>query len=50
VSPPAVDGVCEECGYPTPRQRSLEWVGRHTLHEAVHHLMDIDRQRGSEVR
>jgi S-DNA-T family DNA segregation ATPase FtsK/SpoIIIE len=28
---------------PEPMTRSLEWLGRHTLHEAVHHLMDVRR-------
>jgi S-DNA-T family DNA segregation ATPase FtsK/SpoIIIE len=32
--------------YPEPMTRSLEWVGRHTLHEAVHHLMDVRRILG----
>lgn len=30
--------------YPSPRPRSVEWIARHTLHEALHHLMDIGRQ------
>jgi hypothetical protein len=29
-------------GFPEPSVRDLEWVAHHTLHEAVHHLMDID--------
>jgi DNA segregation ATPase FtsK/SpoIIIE, S-DNA-T family len=29
-------------GYPNPQVRDVEWVGHHTLHEAVHHLQDID--------
>ena len=24
--------------------RSMRWLGRHTVHEGVHHLMDIERQ------
>jgi S-DNA-T family DNA segregation ATPase FtsK/SpoIIIE len=32
--------------YPEPTTRSLEWVGRHTLHEAVHHLVDVRRILG----
>jgi S-DNA-T family DNA segregation ATPase FtsK/SpoIIIE len=34
-----------EClyNYPEPMTRSLEWVGRHSLHEAVHHLVDVRR-------
>ena len=30
--------------YPTREERTLEWVGRHTIHEGEHHVMDIDRQ------
>lgn len=30
--------------YPRPSERSLRWVGVHTLHEVRHHLMDIRRQ------
>jgi DinB family protein len=30
--------------YPTEEVRTLEWVARHTVHEGVHHLMDIERQ------
>jgi hypothetical protein len=29
--------------YPTTRVRTVEWIGRHSIHEGVHHLMDIDR-------
>jgi hypothetical protein len=29
--------------YPEPSQRDIGWVGRHTLHEAIHHLGDIRR-------
>ncbi len=29
--------------YPTTEVRTVEWIGRHTIHECVHHLMDIDR-------
>lgn len=29
---------------PNPTQVTLLWVGQHTLHEAVHHLGDIDAQ------
>ncbi|HUC05243.1 MAG TPA: DinB family protein [Acidimicrobiales bacterium] len=31
-------------GYPEPQQRDVEWMAHHTLHEAVHHLGDVDRQ------
>lgn len=30
--------------YPTTRVRSVEWIARHTVHEARHHLQDVDRQ------
>lgn len=33
--------------YPTEEIRTLEWVGRHTIHEGEHHLLDINRQLGS---
>jgi DNA segregation ATPase FtsK/SpoIIIE, S-DNA-T family len=33
--------------YPEPRERDILWVGRHTLHECNHHLLDIDRQLGA---
>jgi S-DNA-T family DNA segregation ATPase FtsK/SpoIIIE len=29
--------------YPTTEVRTVEWIGRHTIHECVHHLMDIER-------
>ena len=29
--------------WPTRAVRTLDWVGRQTLHEVIHHLMDIDR-------
>jgi hypothetical protein len=35
--------------YPEPMKRSLEWVGRHTLHEAIHHLVDVRRLLGREA-
>jgi S-DNA-T family DNA segregation ATPase FtsK/SpoIIIE len=28
--------------YPTTRVRTVEWIGRHTVHEEVHHLQDIE--------
>ena len=31
--------------YPTREVRTIEWIGRHTIHEGIHHLMDIARQR-----
>jgi hypothetical protein len=29
--------------YPTRVERDVLWMGRHTVHECVHHLLDIDR-------
>lgn len=29
--------------YPEPAERDVLWVGRHTVHEAEHHLGDVDR-------
>jgi DinB family protein len=29
--------------WPERRVRTVEWIGRHTIHEAEHHLQDIDR-------
>jgi len=29
--------------YPEPAERDVGWVGRHTLHEAIHHLGDVRR-------
>ncbi|WP_157784315.1 FtsK/SpoIIIE domain-containing protein [Actinoplanes sp. SE50] len=29
--------------WPEPATRSMLWVGRHTVHEIVHHLLDISR-------
>ena len=29
--------------YPEPSERSLLWMGRHTVHEAHHHLLDVGR-------
>ena len=29
--------------FPVPTERDVAWLGRHTLHEGVHHLGDIDR-------
>jgi hypothetical protein len=31
-------------GYPARLERSLRWVGVHTLHEVRHHLADVRRQ------
>lgn len=33
--------------WPEPTARSMLWLGRHTVHEVVHHLMDV--HRGLEV-
>jgi hypothetical protein len=29
--------------YPTQAVRTVEWIGRHTIHEGEHHLLDVDR-------
>ena len=29
--------------YPIPRERSVLWLGRHTIHEGEHHLLDVTR-------
>jgi DinB superfamily len=31
-------------GHPQPQLVTVEWVARHTVHELVHHLLDIERQ------
>jgi hypothetical protein len=28
--------------WPTTEVRTVEWIGRHTVHEEVHHLLDIE--------
>jgi hypothetical protein len=28
--------------YPTPTQRTVTWLARHTIHEGLHHLRDVD--------
>ena len=30
-------------GYPEAAERSLLWMGQHTIHEAHHHLLDVGR-------
>ena len=30
-------------GYPTRELRAVDWIGRHTVHELHHHLIDVDR-------
>ena len=30
--------------YPTRQLRSAEWIARNTIHEGLHHIMDIERQ------
>jgi DinB superfamily len=30
-------------GYPEPAERSLLWIGQHTIHELHHHLLDVGR-------
>jgi hypothetical protein len=34
-------------GHPRPQVVTVEWVARHTVHELVHHLLDIERQTGA---
>jgi len=29
--------------WPAPAERDVAWVGRHTVHEGEHHLMDVRR-------
>jgi hypothetical protein len=29
--------------WPTTEVRTVDWIGRHTVHESVHHLHDIER-------
>jgi hypothetical protein len=29
--------------YPAPAERSMAWLGRHTIHEGRHHLDDVNR-------
>lgn len=29
--------------WPAPAERTMAWLGRHTVHEGEHHLIDIDR-------
>jgi hypothetical protein len=29
--------------WPTAEVRTVEWIGRHTVHEQVHHLLDLRR-------
>ncbi|MFD2093961.1 DinB family protein [Blastococcus deserti] len=33
--------------YPTAAVRDVDWIARHTLHEVIHHLMDVDRGLGA---
>ena len=43
------DGAWSRTGiynYPERCVRTVEWIGRHTLHEGEHHLRDIDRVVG----
>lgn len=34
--------------WPTVEPRTLLWLGRHTIHELEHHLMDLTRRRGTD--
>jgi hypothetical protein len=29
--------------WPNPQSRTMEWIGRNTVHEGEHHLLDIER-------
>lgn len=33
-----------EYHYPATQMRNVEWIARHTVHEGVHHIMDVERQ------
>ncbi|MFG2012243.1 DinB family protein [Micromonospora sp. NPDC048868] len=35
--------------WPRPQARTLLWLGRHTIHEGEHHLLDIRRAARSEA-
>jgi hypothetical protein len=35
-----------EYHYPTTQLRDIEWIARHTVHEGVHHILDIERLLG----
>ncbi len=37
-------------GWPAPAVRTLEWVGQHTVHEMVHHLLDFGRNTEAQER
>jgi S-DNA-T family DNA segregation ATPase FtsK/SpoIIIE len=28
--------------FPEPSERTVVWLGQHTLHDAEHHLLDIE--------
>ncbi len=32
--------------WPAPTERTMAWLGRHTVHEGEHHLADVDRLLG----
>ena len=37
--------------YPAPTERDMVWLGRHTVHEGHHHLLDVGRSlRGARGR
>lgn len=33
--------------WPTAGARTMLWLGRHTIHELEHHLMDLTRRSGT---
>lgn len=35
--------------YPEPEVRSVDWVGRHTVHEGRHHLADVRRVLAADL-
>ena len=35
--------------WPTTRVRTVEWIGRHTIHEGKHHMQDIDHLSGRQL-
>ncbi|MFZ0664491.1 MAG: DinB family protein [Acidimicrobiales bacterium] len=41
----SAEQLARKCIYnfPAPTERDVSWLGRHTLHEAAHHLVDLKR-------
>ena len=42
LADPAWERTCIY-NFPEPSRRSILWLAQHTLHEGVHHLVDIER-------